>query len=79
MLSQRAPASGAEELLQLGHDVFFDEGSLPAGYGVSLGIFYIMLDARLVDQERVVQDHEVIVFDAEYVALEKVKYMIRYI
>jgi hypothetical protein len=50
-----------------------DDGRLFLGHGVADGFLARYLDTRPVHQERVVQDHEVVVEHAQRVALEQHK------
>ena len=50
-----------------------DDGRLFLGHGVADGLLARNLDARPVHQERVVQDHEVVVEHTQRVALEQEK------
>lgn len=44
---------------------------LLASYAVPFGILLDMFNTRLVNKERVVQDHKVVIFDAEDVTLKE--------
>lgn len=68
--SQSATISSTEEFLQLRHNDVLDEQRLAASDGDSLGVLNVMFDARLVYEEGVVQYHEVVILDAENIALK---------
>lgn len=59
--------------LQLRHDYLLDQRVRLRGEHLSMGILLEDLDARPVDQKRVVQDKEIVVEDAERVTLYRRK------
>lgn len=69
--SYRAARSCTKDFFQFGHKLAPYKVILLAGYATSLGILLEMFDTWLVDKERVVQDHEIVVFDTKDVSLKE--------
>lgn len=69
--SQSAAMFRPVKFRQFWVNYFFNVTWLLDGHHVSLGVLHIAFDARLVDKEGVIQDHELIVLDAEYEGLEQ--------